>query len=152
MINIRATVLFVVFFVGVFFIHALVGDAMMLKRSIHHEFMDFENQLHDEYINSHARLARAARLSKLKTQLKNRPICSSSNPCGWAFYETPGKQVYSFLLNVCQCEPNDVCVKDHDDVSTYTFQYRCHENITEWTEVAPKEDFVPDGSVGYGSN
>lgn len=62
--------------------------------------MDFENQLHDEDINSHARLARAAHLSKLRNKLTNHPICSPSNPCGWAIYETPGKEVFSFLLNV----------------------------------------------------
>lgn len=57
-----------------------------------------------------------------------------------------------FFFHSCQCKATELCLKDHDDVSTYTFQYRCHKNKTAGNEVAPEKDFVPDGAVGYGNN
>ncbi|KAK0169591.1 hypothetical protein PV327_011482 [Microctonus hyperodae] len=151
MINIKATVFFVVF-VGVICIYGIVRDSSVVKRSIHYEFMDFENELDDEHADSHARLARAVHLTILGTKPKIIPNCGHSNPCGWELYKTPGRQIYGFLHNVCQCNATASCVKHHDDISTYTYQYRCRDNITEWDEFAPTEDIVADGVVMYGNN
>ncbi|KAH9426310.1 hypothetical protein DERP_010877 [Dermatophagoides pteronyssinus] len=56
-----------------------------------------------------------------------KPFCNIFQPCGWEVFrpEQFRKIPSYFVFSSCQCSIGQYCVHDTDDLSIYSFVYRC---------------------------
>ncbi|RZF43684.1 hypothetical protein LSTR_LSTR011032 [Laodelphax striatellus] len=84
---------------------------------------------------------RGGTTSSTSTPTTLKPLCSYSEPCGWAVYEKYTRTFQYYMDNVCRCPSHKHCHRTGDDLTNNAYVYTCiQEEINEtiaWVHPPP---------------